>query len=125
MNKSYYSADGTDFRRELVGRSIVGMTRSSVELDNGTVLNIEEGGGCCSWFSGEFRAVNLSENVITRVEEVDFSENEDYNSDKLFTINIYSALNHLASVDVEGNMGSGYYGSSITLVVSKKEETGV
>lgn len=116
-NDTYYSADEGDFAKELIGKRIVALTESTVTLDDGTALQIEDGGGCCAWFSGAFRALDLDDNAITRVEHVDRVEEND--RDDHWSLNIYTAHKQIAAVDIDGNPTSGYYGSSINLVVRR------
>ena len=116
-NYTYYDADEGDFQKVLIGKRIIALTESTVTLDDGTVLQIEDGGGCCAWFSGAFRALDLDDNAITRVEHVDRAEEND--GDEHWSLNIYTANKQIAAVDIDGNPTSGYYGSSITLVVRR------
>lgn len=116
-DKMHYSAGDYEFRNELIGKRIVEITAERMRLDDGTILIIEDGGDCCAWFAGEFKALSLSDNAITRVEAEDVPENDE---DQLFTIHIYSAHEQLAVVDVQGDPSSGYYGSSINLRVTKE-----
>ena len=115
ISDTYYSADEGDFQKELIGKRIVALTESTVILDDGSVLQIEDGGDCCAWFSGAFRALDLDDNAITRVEHVDRGK-EDKDD---WSLNIYTAHKQIAAVDIDGNPSSGYYGSSINLVVRR------
>lgn len=115
---SHYSADEFDFGQELVGKRIVELTADKLYLNDGTVLEIQSGGDCCAWFEGAYRAIDLDDNVITRV-DTEFPTTWDNN--ELFTINIYTAHKQIAAVDVIGDESNGYYGSSITLVVYRED----
>lgn len=115
---THYSADDYDFRQELVGKSIVQLTEDKLYLNDGTILEIQSGGDCCAWFEGVYRAIDLDDNVIMRVDGVPATT---YDDDELFTINIYTAHKVIAAVDVFGNEGTGYYGSSINLAVYRKD----
>ena len=122
ISDTYFSADEGDFEKELIGKRIVTLTESTVILDDSTVLQIEDGGGCCAWFSGAFRALDFDDNAITRVERVDRGkEDEDdwEDCDEHWSLNIYTAHKQIAAVDIDGNPSSGYYGSSINLVVRR------
>ena len=117
-----YSAHEDDFATYLVGKSIVEMTEDTLVLSDGTRLTIESGGDCCAYFDGEFKAIDLNDNVITRVTEVDAYGEEDevnWENDSLFNIHIYTANTLIGYVEVTGSEGSGYYGSSINLSVSR------
>lgn len=117
VSDSYYSADDYDFAQELVGKRIVALTESTAILDDGTVLEIEDGGDCCAWFSGVFRVIDLEDNAITAVCHADRESKSEY-IDR-WSLNIYTAHKQIAAVDIEGNPGTGYYGSSINLVVKR------
>lgn len=119
INDTYFSADEGDFEKELVGKRIVALTESTVILDDGSVLQIEDGGDCCAWFSGAFRALDLDDNAITRVERVDRGKESEIDWDEHWSLNIYTAHKQIAAVDIDGNPSSGYYGSSINLVVRR------
>lgn len=116
-----YSADETDFARELVGKSIKHVDEDRIALTDGTILDIEEGGSCCAWFHGTVREIDLDQNVITRVDRVDDDFGDDFGDEK-WTINVYTAHKLIAAIDIEGNPTSGYYGSSINLTVRKAGE---
>ena len=111
-----YSADEDDFGRELIGKRIVALTPTHATLDDNTVLAIQAGGDCCAWFEGAFRVVDLNDNAITSVERVE--RDSDGGIDR-WSLNIYTAHKQIAAVDIEGNEGSGYYGHSINLQISR------
>lgn len=106
------SARGEDFETVLVGRKIVDADNSHIMLDDGTRLDFEPGGDCCAYweveslkFNGEFR-----DNIITAV--------TDSGGDNDYTIHIFAEANEVASVQIDGAMGTGYYGYGINLKVS-------
>lgn len=113
-----YDVDADALAPLLVGKSIesIDTTQDTVRLTDGTVLAFDEGGGCCAWFSAQLKESNLTENVITAVREVD-SGNKD--EDYLFTIAVFAVNQEVMSVEVTGDEGSGYYGSSFDLRVYK------
>lgn len=110
--RTHYDAEEYEFEKELVGKSIKSIDEDNrqILLTDGTLLEVSEGGDCCAWFDGAIRTVNLTQNVITKIDRLCNDE-----EDGLFTLAIYSVNEHIASVEVTGNEGSGYYGSSITL----------
>lgn len=106
------SARGEDFEAVLVGRKIVDAGNDHIMLDDGTRLDFEPGGDCCVYweveslkFNGEFR-----DNIITAV--------TDSGGDNDYTIHIFAEANEVASVQIDGDMGTGYYGYGINLKVS-------
>lgn len=116
-----WSAEGSDFADLLVGRRIVELAEDKVVLDDGTELVLEPGGDCCAYFEGVFRAIDLDDNVITRVEQVPHADMDEAGryTDDLFSIFIYTAHKQIAAADVKGSEGSGYYGSSINIEVRR------
>lgn len=113
-----YSVHASDLSPLLVGKSIesIDTAQDTVRLTDGTVLAFDGGGDCCAWFSAQLKESNLTENVITAVREVD-SGNKD--EDYLFTIAVFAVNQEVMSVEVTGDEGSGYYGSSFNLRVYK------
>lgn len=113
-----YSVHASDLSPLLVGKSIesIDTHQGTVRLTDGTVLAFDGGGDCCAWFSAYLKEGNLTENVITAVREVGSdSTDEDY----LFTIAVFAVNQEVMSVEVTGDEGSGYYGSSFNLRVYK------
>ena len=119
MQENYiYNADGEDFAKALVGQRISEIQQDRIILADGTELVIEDGGDCCAFFEGWFEQVgDPTDAAITSVTTTGEKELDDYNMDVNFTVHIYAAHRLIANATVEGNAGSGYYGSSITLVV--------
>ena len=113
-----YSVHASGLSPLLVGKSIesIDTHQDTVRLTDGTVLAFDGGGDCCAWFSAQLKESNLTENVITAVREVD-SGNKD--GDYLFTIAVFAVNQEVMSVEVTGDEGSGYYGSSFNLRVYK------
>lgn len=114
----FYSVHASDLSPLLVGKSIesIDTHQDTVRLTDGTVLAFDGGGDCCAWFSAQLKESNHTENVITAVREVD-SGNKD--EDYLFTIAVFAVNQEVMSVEVTGDEGSGYYGSSFNLRVYK------
>lgn len=114
-----YDATASDFAKHLVGKTVaeIDSHTETITLSDGTKLSIVGAGDCCAWFDGAIKNINLSQNLITAVDTE--YENPDNVDDYLFTIVIYSVDQEIASVEVTGNEGSGYYGSSIALIVNK------
>lgn len=113
-----YSVHASALSPLLVGKSIesIDTHQDTVRLTDGTVLAFDGGGDCCARFSAQLKESNLTENVITAVREVD-SGNKD--EDYLFTIAVFAVNQEVMSVEVTGDEGSGYYGSSFDLRVYK------
>lgn len=117
MSKTIYDADSTEFAAELVGKSIKSIAGNTIELTDGTVLEIQNTGDCCAWFTGSLEVIDLSDNAITRVEHVDREPEDDSDYDEHWSIHILSAHKLIAKVNIDGNATSGYYCHSIDLKV--------
>lgn len=117
MNKTIYDANDDDFAKELVGKSIKGIAGDTIELNDGTVLEIEDTGDCCAWFTGSLEAIDLTDNAITNVEYVDRGKQDDSDYDEHWSLHILSAHKLIAKVNIDGNATSGYYVHSINLKV--------
>lgn len=113
-----YSVHASDLAPLLVGKGIesIDTHQDTVRLTDGTVLAFDSSRDCCAWFSAYLKEGNLTENVITAVREVD-SGNKD--EDYLFTIAVFAVNQEVMSVEVSGDEGTGYYGSSFDLRVYK------
>lgn len=114
----YSVVHASDLAPLLVGKSIesIDTHQDTVRLTDGTILSFVRGGDCCAWFSAHLKEGNLTENVITAVHEV-YSDSTD--EDYLFTIAVYAVNQEVMSVEVTGDEGTGYYGSSFDLWVYK------
>lgn len=88
-------------------------------LDDGIELIVLPNRGACVCSSGDFDVTHLAtvENVITRVEFAE-SGSEDWMSEQSYTIFVYTGEEKINAVTVEGNDGSGYYGTGYEIAVS-------
>ena len=108
-----------DLENQVLGKRIefISETDNSIHLDDGTVLRLEDTSSCCAWFNAELKKGNLTDNAITAVEEVPRLPDEEYNES--WSLHILAADTRLATVDIEGNLTSGYYCHSVNLIVTK------
>ena len=120
MMKTIYDMSVSDLSPLMVGNKIVAIVGNEITLSNGTVLEIEDTADCCAWFDGKVEAINLDDNMVTACEWVELPEVEDCL--ERYTINILSADKVLAKIDIEGDSSSGYYCSSVNLIVKVKGE---
>lgn len=114
--------DAKAIKKLFVGRKIVSADKdqSTMTLDNGTVLEIVPNqGSCCS--SGDYwlKEIASFDNAIMNVEVVESTE-ENYT---VYSIFVYAegieTANEVATI--EGDDGSGYYGSGFTIQVVEVE----
>lgn len=104
-----------DLAKQLVGKSIKAIAGETIELTDGTVLEIEDTSSCCAWFQGDIEAFDFDDNVITSVEEHDAEAENEY--DEAWSLHVLSAHKLIAKVNIEGNATSGYYCHSVNLIV--------
>lgn len=117
-DEKIYDMSRDDLAQRLVGKSIKGIAGSVIELTDGTVLEIEDASDCCAWFTGDIKAFDFADNVITGVEQVDAKAAGEY--DEAWTLKVFSAHKVIAEVNIEGNSTSGYYCHSVALRVKGK-----
>lgn len=117
-----YDMDETDLSTHLVGKSIRSISGNTIELTDGTVLEVEDAADCCAWFSGDVKAFDFTDNVITGVTRKDVDAAEEY--DEAWTLQVFSAHKIIAEVNIEGNASSGYYCHSVGLRVKAPNEQG-
>lgn len=114
MSDTIYDMTAGDLAENLIGKSIKAIAGDVIELTDGTVLEIEDTGDCCAYFNGSLEVIDLTDNAITRVEQVDLGEDE---YDEKWSLHILSAHKLIAKVNIEGDSTSGYYCHSINLKV--------
>lgn len=105
----------SDLARQLIGKRIKAIAGQTIELTDGTVLEIEDTQDCCAWFAGDIEAFDYHDNVITAVKEHEASAAHDI--DEAWTLHVLSAHTLIAKVNIEGNATSGYYCHSVNLRV--------
>lgn len=114
-----YDLNYHDLQDELLGKSIAAIAGDTIELNDGTILTLEDTSDCCAWFSGSLEVIDLSDNAITRVEQHDVETPED-DYDEHWSLHILSSHKLIAKVNIDGNAQSGYYCHSINLRVKRK-----
>jgi hypothetical protein len=108
----------SDLAEYLIGKSITAIAGDTIQLSDGTVLEIENTSDCCAWYIGEIEALDYADNIITNVEEYEIEDSE---APDAFSIHVLSNHKLLAKVNVEGDSTSGYYCHSVNLIVKHKE----
>lgn len=117
-----YHDDESKIKDLLFGRKITVIGDTTLELDNGIILEVEanEGWGGCSAGSYSVKELNGVDNAITNVEFVcDSLDEYGENSYKIF---VFTADNKTTKIlEVEGDDGNGYYGTGYEIIVKIKE----
>lgn len=119
MIKTIEDMSDRDLAERLIGKSIVSVSGDSMTLNDGTVLELENTGDCCAWFTGSLEVIDLSDNAITNVEYIDRGPSDDSDYDEHYSLHILSAHKLIAKVNIDGNATSGYYCHSINLKVKE------
>ena len=120
--KTVCDADASDLSKEMVGKSIVRIDeeKSTIALNDGTVLELESDFGCCAWFEVmSMKAIDVEDNVITAVNNEDSTLKNGDRSSGAFDIVVLSRQKEIARVQIDGDPTSGYYCSSVRMVVRK------
>ena len=115
MSKQIYGLTESDLAEHLVGKSIRSISGDTIELTDGTVLEVEDAGDCCAWFAGDVKAFDFVNNVITGVTRLDLDSTE--SAPERWSLQVYSAHKLIAEVNIEGDSTSGYYGHSVNMTV--------
>lgn len=115
-----YDMETENLADNLVGKSIKSIAGQTIELNDGTILEIEDTASCCAWFDGTIEAFDFEDNVITRVERVEAIAQDKY--DDAWSLHVFSAHKLIAKVNIEGNESNGYYCHSVNLRIVKKLE---
>ena len=110
-----YDMTDHDLAMQLVGKSVKAIAGTTIELTDGTVLNLEDTSDCCAWFRGDVEAFDFGDNVITAVERHDVETEDDYS--EAWSLHVLSAHKLIAKVNIEGDPTSGYYCHSVNLRV--------
>lgn len=113
--KIIYDMTDGDLAKQLVGKGIKAIAGETIELTDGTVLEIEDTSDCCAWFQGDIEAFDFGDNVITAVERHDTEAENEY--DEAWSLHVLSAHKLIAKVNIEGNASNGYYCHSVNLIV--------
>lgn len=106
------------------GRKIVKAEDSTLTLDNGVTVQVVPNDGCWMCINGNYSLTQLNKvkNVITNVEVVKKTDNDDNTVYKIF---VYaeglpaSSKNKKKLVEVSGADGNGYYGTGYILEVTR------
>lgn len=114
-DKKIYDLDVSGLAGEMVGRSIKAIAGNTIELSDGTTLEVESAGDCCAWFTGDVKAFDFANNVITGVTHVDRDPTDDV--PERWSLQVYSGHKLIAKVNIEGDSTSGYYGHSVSMTV--------
>lgn len=115
-NKILNYDDEEEIRNLLLYHSVKKVSKDCLVLDNGIKLKIIPNSSWCSCGAGDYRIKELNgcDNIITNV-SFDFdTDDDDYNSYKIF---VFSENTKVKLLDVEGFDGSGWYGTGYEIKV--------
>ena len=113
-----------DFKELLIGHSVKKVNNSTLELDNGIILEFEGNEGCVCG-AGEYCITELNgcNNIITNVEFVDELVDGDYWGDEhSYKIFVFSEDKKIKLMQCDGDDGNGYYGTGYHIQVKLKGE---
>lgn len=116
--------DESDIQKLLLGRRIVAtsFTDHTITLNNGTVIRVIPNEGGCSCGSGDYELTSLAtvDNIITDVRIVN-SPSDDYGDGEGYRIFVVADAAEINVLQVDGNDGSGYYGTGYSLHIRVPE----
>ena len=110
-----YDMGKDDLEKEVLGNSIVSIEDKKITLSNGKVLEIEDTDDCCAWFTGDIKAFDFADNVVTGVEEIKHEGTS--SAPESWALRVLSKHKTLAEINIEGDSTSGYYCHSVNLNV--------
>lgn len=116
-----WSAEPEDIAKVLIGRRVVRIDEdaATLTLDNGTKVVLEDGGDCCAWFSAAIKEIDLDDNLVTGYRVEDIITEDEGDGEFKYVMHVLSNNKNLADITIEGYPGSGYYGSSINMIVKE------
>lgn len=119
--REIYDLRQEDLEKEVLGKKVVHIneTLGTIELNDGTTLQLQDTSDCCAYFNGQLKAGNFTDNVITAVRHEDLGDDP---YDEHWALHILAGDDRIASIDIDGTSTSGYYCHSINLdVITPKE----
>ena len=118
-DKEYEECEQDEIKELLLYHKIIKVNDDTIELDNGTVLEIEANRGCCGCGAGDYSITELNDcdNAITNVEFVCDNDCKDINSSTSYKIFVYAEDKYIKLLQVDGDDGNGYYGTGYTIYV--------
>lgn len=121
--RTIYHSDKEELVKLFVGKSVKKVSDYTLELSDGTVLEIEGNYGCggCSAGNYDLEELNDCENIITNV-EVEVSEDDAvdwYDVDVTYHLFVYSGHTKINLATIQGTDGNGYYGTGFWIKVKE------
>lgn len=113
-----------ELKELLIGHSVKKINESTLELDNGLILEFMGNDGCCCG-AGEYDITELNgcDNVITNVEFVDDTINEDsWGDEHSYKIFVFAEDKKIKLMQCDGDDGNGYYGTGYHINAKFKKE---
>lgn len=116
MVELIYDMNTRDLEARVLGKRVEDVNEDwgSLTLEGGVVLEFVDTYDCCSWFKGQLKAGNLTDNVVTSVVREE-RDGDPYK--KHYSLHILATDTRIATLDITGDECNGYYCRSITLRV--------
>lgn len=124
-------SDEEEIAKLLVGRRVEKVSKDTLLLDDGTILEVRGNEGGCSCGAGDYDLIELNsvDNVIMSVSIEDRYKSDEERGDgddyweggsQIYNIFVYAENEKLKLAEFEGDDGNGYYGTGFNIIVKKK-----
>ena len=122
-DEEYDECDEKEIKELLLYHKITKVNENTLELDSGTILEIEANEGCGGCYSGWYSIAELNDcdNAITNVEFVCDNNCKNDGDETSYKIFVYAEDKHIKLLQVDGDDGNGYYGTGYTIYVKFKK----
>lgn len=119
----YNENDHEPVKNLLLGHRVAKVSESTLQLDDGRLLEFvgNDGGCACSAGCYDLTELNGVDNVITNVEFVDSPDGDYEAGDGHYKIFVFADNQRINLATFEGSDGNGYYGTGYSIEVRESE----
>jgi hypothetical protein len=125
-SKTYDETDHYAVKELLIGHKVTKVSDSTLQLDDGRLLEFIGHEGGCSCGAGDYDLTELNgvDNVITNVEFVDSPSGDDEDGEGHYKIFVFADNEKVNLATFEGTDGNGYYGTGYSIEVREPKADG-
>lgn len=119
---SIYNDEIEQIKELFIGKSVKKVGDDTLELSDGTVVELRGNGGCGGCSNGYYYLTELNEvpNIITNITVS--RESDEYSNgfaDTIYELFVYAENRKINLASFEGSDGNGYYGTGFYINVRK------